>query len=256
LEFANDLKLVSRVGIGLDGIDWTEIKRRKIEVAYTPDAPSLSVAELTVGFMICLTRNIVQTSLSMRNKLWERYTGTQLSGKVIGIIGLGRIGKKVSDLLKPFNCRIIVNDIEPDFEFIERNSLTLCDKQEIYESADFVTLHVPLTELTHHLVGEEVLRTMKKDAFLVNTSRGSVVDVRALYGALKNDQIKGAALDVYPEEPYSGPLVDLDNVILTCHMGSCTRESRKLMEIEAAQAVVDFFSGREVRNRVPEELRK
>lgn len=256
LELADSLKLISRVGIGLDGIDWKEIKKRKIEVAYTPDAPTLSVAELTVGFMISLSRNIVQTSSSMRDKVWQRYTGRQLSGKVIGIIGLGRIGKKVSQLLNPFNCKILVNDIKPDGRFIKDNNLTLCEKKEIYKTADFITLHVPLTKLTHNLINEEVLKVMKKDSFLINDSRGYVVNEEALYNALKNHQIKGAAIDVYEKEPYSGPLTDLNNIILTCHMGSCTEESRRLMEIGAAQAVVDYFTGKQLTNRVPDEERK
>ena len=255
LEFADNLKLISRVGIGLDGIDWKEIKKRKIEVAYTPDAPTLSVAELTIGFMLSLSRNIVQTSLNMRDKTWERCMGDQLSEKVIGIIGLGRIGKTVTKLLKPFNCKILVNDIKPNYKFIKENNLTLCEKKKIYKTANFVTLHVPLTELTYLLINEEILKTMKKDAFLINTSRGPVVDEKALYNALKNYQIKGAAIDVYSKEPYSGALTDLNNVILTCHMGSCTKEGRRLMEIGAAQAVVDFFTGEKLRNRVPNELR-
>ncbi len=256
LEFASNLKLISRVGIGLDGIDWQEIKKRKIEVAYTPDAPSLSVAELAVGLMISLTRGIVQTCLNMREKTWQRYTGTELSRKTVGIIGLGRIGKKVSGLLEPFHCNILVNDIEPDHRFIEENGLTFCEKKEIYKTADFITLHVPLTEITCHLIDEEVCKMMKKDAFLINTSRGPVVEEKALYNALKNHQFRGAAIDVYSKEPYTGPLTDLDNIILTCHMGSCTQESRRLMEIGAAQAVVDFFTGKKLKNRAPEELRK
>ena len=256
LEFANNLKLISRVGIGLDGIDWTEIKRRKIEVAYTPDAPTLSVAELTLGFILALSRGIVNTTINMRGRLWRRYTGAQLSGKTAGIIGLGRVGKRVVSLLKPFNCRILVNDIKPDYEFIKRNDLIFLEKKkDVYKRADFLTIHVPLTKLTRNLIKKDVLRMMKKDAFLINTSRGPVVDEKALHKALEQNQIKGAAVDVYAEEPYSGPLTELDNIILTSHMGSCTEESRRAMEVDAAQAVVDFFTGNNLKNRVPDELR-
>ena len=255
LELANNLKLISRVGIGLDGIDWKEIKRRKIEVAYTPEAPTLSVAELTLGFILDLSRGITNTTINMRNRVWERYSGMELTNKTVGIIGLGRIGKTLVRLLEPFNCKILVNDIKPDEEFIKKNNLTLAKKEVIYKEADFVTLHVPLTKLTRNLINEEVFKLMKKDAFLINDSRGPVVSEKALYKALKQDQIKGAAIDVYEKEPYSGILCELNNIILTSHMGSCSEESRRAMEIGAAQAVVDFFTGTPLKNRVPDEER-
>lgn len=255
LEFADNLKLISRVGIGLDGIDWAEIKRRGIEVAYTPEAPTLSVTELTLGFMLDLSRGIVNTTINMHNRLWQRHTGKELTGRTIGIIGLGRIGKTLVRLLKPFNCKILVNDIEPDYEFIKKNKLTLVKKEVIHKEADFVTLHVPLTKLTRNLINEDVLKLMKKDAFLINDSRGPVVNEKALYKALKQNQIKGAAIDVYEKEPYSGILCELDNIILTSHMGSCTGESRRAMEIVAAEAVVDFFTEKKLKNRVPDKLR-
>ena len=255
LELANNLKLISRVGIGLDGIDWKEIKRRKIEVAYTPEAPTLSVAELTLGFILDLSRGITNTTVNMRNRVWERYSGMELTGKTVGIIGLGRIGKTLVRLLEPFNCKILVNDIKADEEFIKKNNLTLAKKEVIYKEADFVTLHVPLTKLTRNLINEEVFKLMKKDAFLINDSRGPVVSEKALYKALKQDQIKGAAIDVYEKEPYSGILCELNNIILTSHMGSCSEESRRAMEIGAAQAVVDFFTGTPLKNRVPDEER-
>ena len=255
LELANNLKLISRVGIGLDGIDWKEIKRRKIEVAYTPEAPTLSVAELTLGFILDLSRGITNTTINMRNRVWERYSGMELTNKTVGIIGLGRIGKTLVRLLEPFNCKILVNDIKADEEFIKKNNLTLAKKEVIYKEADFVTLHVPLTKLTRNLINEEVFKLMKKDAFLINDSRGPVVSEKALYKALKQDQIKGAATDVYEKEPYSGILCELNNIILTSHMGSCSEESRRAMEIGAAQAVVDFFTGTPLKNRVPDEER-
>jgi len=255
LELANNLKLISRVGIGLDGIDWKEIKRRKIEVAYTPEAPTLSVAELTLGFILDLSRGITNTTINMRNRVWERYSGMELTNKTVGIIGLGRIGKTLVRLLEPFNCKILVNDIKADEEFIKKNNLTLAKKEVIYKEADFVTLHVPLTKLTRNLINEEVFKLMKKDAFLINDSRGPVVSEKALYKALKQDQIKGAAIDVYEKEPYSGILCELNNIILTSHMGSCSEESRRAMEIGAAQAVVDFFTGTPLKNRVPDEER-
>ncbi|MFC1652387.1 phosphoglycerate dehydrogenase [Planctomycetota bacterium] len=250
LEYADDLKLISRVGIGLDGIDWDEIKKRGIEVSYTPDAVTLSVAELTLGFMLSLARDVVTTNRKMHNKIWSRYIGKELSQMTIGIIGLGRVGKAIARLLKSFGCKILVNDIVPDHAFIQRQGLKLVDKEEIYRCSDVVTLHVPLTKLTRYLVDEEVFRCMKCNAFLINTSRGPVVKEDALYNAITHNQVKGAAIDVYSDEPYRGNLCELDRVILTCHMGSCTEESRKAMEIGAAQAVVDFFKGNTMKNSI------
>lgn len=250
LEKADNLKLISRVGIGLDGVDWDEINKRGIEVAYTPDAVTLSVAELTLGFMLSLTRSIVNTNKAMHNRTWCRYIGKELSRMAIGIIGLGRVGKTVVRLLKPFRCRVLVNDIEPDYRFIQENKLNLVDKEQIYKESDVVTLHVPLSILTKGLIDEKALRMMNGNAFLINTSRGPVVKEEALVTALEQGQIKGAAIDVFNDEPYAGCLCELDRVILTCHMGSCTEESRRAMEIEAAEAVVDFFTGKKMKNRV------
>jgi len=255
LEYADDLKLISRVGIGLDGIDWNEIKKRNIEVAYTPDAPSLSVAELTLGLMINLLRGVSISDAQMHRKNWKRFTGYELSGKTIGIIGLGRVGKKLVKLLQPFSCNILVNDINPDEQFIKTYHLTAVDKETIFRESLIVTLHVPLTGLTRNMINERVFRMMRHDAFLINTSRGQIVVENDLYAALKNHQISGAAIDVYHEEPYNGPLTEFENIILTCHMGSCTQESRAAMEIGAAEAVVDFFTGKPLKNRVPDELR-
>jgi len=255
LEYAADLKLISRVGIGVDNIDWNEIKKRGIEVAYTPDAPSLSVAELTLSLMINLLRGIHIADIEMHKKNWKRVTGYELTNKTIGIIGMGRVGKNVVKLLQPFHCKILVNDIKPDFEFIEKYKLKLVEKEEIYKNAMIVSFHVPLTPDTHLMVNEKVFQSMRHDAYLINTSRGQIVDEECLYNALKNNQIAGAAIDVYSEEPYHGKLTGLPNIILTCHMGSCTEESRSAMEIGAAEAVVDFFNGRPLKNRVPDEMR-
>lgn len=255
LEYAKDLKLISRVGIGLDGIDWQEVNKRNIEVAYTPDAPSLSVAELTVGLMISLLRGINKADYEMHKKNWNRFTGFELSGKTIGIIGLGRVGKKVVKLLEPFNCKILANDINPDKEFIKICNITLVDKDTLYRESLIVSLHVPLTKETHLMINKRIFQRMRHDSYLINTSRGQIVDEQDLYMAIKNHQISGAAVDVYPVEPYSGPLCELDNIIFTCHMGSCTKESRTAMEIGAAEAVVDFFTGKKLKNRVPDDLR-
>jgi len=255
LRNAGNLKLISRVGIGLDGIDWDEVQRRGIEVAYTPDAPTRSVAELTVGLMLDLARGISRTSRSMHEKEWHRYTGCELRGKTVGIIGFGRVGKSVASLLRSFECRLLANDIRPDRERMRQLGVIEADKDEIYRTAQFVTLHVPLTDLTRHLINADALKRMRTDVCLINTSRGPVVDEQALFKALSTGIIRSAALDVYAEEPYAGPLTELENIVLTCHMGSCTEESRAAMETEAAQAVIDFFLGRPLKNRVPDELR-
>jgi len=256
LDKAKKLKIISRVGIGLDGIDFEAVKKRGIEVCYTPEAPSLAVAELTLGLLVDLNRQISLTNEKMKNGVWKRRMGGQLDGKTFGIIGLGRVGKLVAKIAQGFSMKIIVNDIEPDYDYAKKYNLEFVSKEEIYKTADFITLHVPLTSKTHRLINKNSLSQMQKHACLINTSRGPVVNEDDLYIALKENKIAGAAIDVYSTEPYvNGKLCELENIILTCHMGSCTRESRFRMEKEAAEDVVRFFKNKPLASPVPESMR-
>ena len=257
LDCAPDLKIITRVGIGIDGIDFQETNRRGILVTYTPDAVSQAVAELTIGNMINIARSIPQIHIGMKSGKWDRIIGFEIFNKKIGIIGFGRVGQRVAKMLQGFSCEILVNDISPDEEIGSRYQVQFCSKKEIYQNADIITIHVPKTPLTFNLINEKVLMSMKKTASLINTSRGGIVNEEDLYYALKTGEIAGAATDVYEIEPYiAGRFCELDNIILTCHSGSCSQEARYLMELGAAEEIVRFNKSQSALFPVPKDIIK
>jgi D-3-phosphoglycerate dehydrogenase len=236
LSSLHGLKVISRCGVGIDSIDLKEAKRLGIKVFNTPDVPTLPVAELTVGLILNLLRKISRMDRDIRSDKWEKLVGNLLCGKTVGIIGFGRIGKKVAQLLKAFDCTIRYYDIqtkgnrqiggenEENAEFMELDYLLV--------ESDIVTIH---TSSKEQIIGKQEVKCMKKGSWLINVSRGGVVDEEALYHALKEGHLAGAALDVFEQEPYKGNLKELDNVILTPHVGSYAKEARIKMEIEAAE---------------------
>ncbi|MCR4316802.1 MAG: phosphoglycerate dehydrogenase [Planctomycetes bacterium] len=242
IERCPNLRLIARVGAGLDNVDVAFARSLGIEVTYTPEAPADSVAELTLCMILDLLRYVTLSDKEVRAGHWNRRVGGLLKNQTVGIIGLGRIGTRVAKLLEPFGCAIIANDVRP-IEFAQKKNIPMVDKDELYRNADVVTLHVPLTEDTRNLVNVEVLRKMKQNAILINTARGPVVNEHDLFDALSAHRIQAAAIDVFEEEPYQGPLIALDNVLLTSHMGACTIESRREMEMRAAKEVVELLSG-------------
>lgn len=250
---AKELKLISRVGIGLDGLDLNEARNRDILVSYTPDAPAPAVAELTICQMLNLLRKVPRCDRMMHEGHWERHFGRRLSEITIGVIGVGRIGSRVIRRLVPFGSpRVLLNDTGKRIDPTDQIRVSWVDKQIIFEEADLITLHLPLTSLTKNLISERELKRMKSDSLLINTSRGGIVNEIALYNALKNGEIEGAAIDVFEEEPYKGPLRDLPNCILTAHMGSMSEDCRAKMEIEATEEIIRFQNGLPLKNPVPD----
>jgi len=249
------LKLISRVGIGVDNMDFHACARHGVEVAYTPGASTEAVAELALGFMLDCLRGITRADGSVRAGCWDRYVGRELAALTVGIIGLGRIGKRVAQLLRPFGCRVLANDLKPDRAFARRNGVTLATKERIWRTADVVTLHVPLTPLTRGLMGAGQLQAMKRGSILVNTARGGLVDERALTAALRSGQLAAAGSDVFTVEPYGGMLTKQPNAVLTAHMGSCTDLSRIAMEAGAVDNLLAFFAGKKQWGRVPDDMR-
>lgn len=251
---APNLKLIARVGIGLDSVDLNEARKRGIRVSYTPDAPSLAVAELTVGLMVDLLRGISIADRGIRVGRWQRYAGKRIANSCIGIIGVGRIGTKViQHLTGGFpGVKILANDILPNNSFNSNPSVKWVGKDELLKNSDIVSLHVPLTPDTYHLIRRETLSIMKKGAFLINTSRGAVVNENDLLTALGNKHLSGAALDVFENEPYQGDLLSSHSCIFTCHMGSMTIDCRARMEIEAAEDACRFIGGEPILRSVPE----
>jgi len=240
---AERLKVISRVGIGLDSVDLAACRERGIIVTYTPDAPSQAVAELAVGNVINLCRHVLASDRSVREGAWNRLMGVLLREVTVGVIGVGRIGKRVCRLLRPFGARLLACDIEPDAEFGRELDLEWADKEAVFRRADVLTLHIPGDARNRHYVDRETLALMKTGSCLINTSRGPVVDEEALSDALAQRHLGGAALDVFEEEPYEGPLAALDNVVLTAHIGASARESRLTMELGAAEDAIRVLRG-------------
>ena len=253
LERANRLRLISRVGIGLDSVDLQAARARDILVSYTPDAPAPAVAEMTMGLILSLLRSLAQADRAMRGGVWHRFVGRRLSEVTVGVIGVGRVGKRLIRHLQGFAPRILANDLTPDHEFGAAHQVRWVEKETIYKEADIISLHLPLTPLTRNLITQRELNMMKQDAVLINTSRGGMVNEHDLAQALKQGRLAGAALDVFGQEPYSGELVTIENCILTCHMGSMARDCRVQMELEATEEAVRFFKGEPLSLLVPED---
>ena len=198
----SNVEIVAKYGVGLDGIDQDACKRHKVNVGWTGGVNRRGVAEMTLGFMLGLNRNLFWSERNLRNQGdWEKIGGRQLTEKTVGIIGVGFIGKDLVDLLKPFDCEILVNDIIDQTAYYQENGLIESTKGEIFEKADIVTLHTPLDDSTKGMIDGEALAKMKETAFLINAARGGLVIQEDLKHALASNRIAGAALDVFEEEP-------------------------------------------------------
>jgi D-3-phosphoglycerate dehydrogenase len=253
LEKAVNLRLIARVGIGLDSVALCAARDRGIAVTYTPSAPSTGVAELTIGQMLALLRKTVAVDREIRRGVWRRRIGRRLGLLTVGIIGVGRIGRLVIGHLHGWSPRVLANDLSEDTEFSRLSGCIWTDKETIYREADIISLHVPLTPRTRAMIGPRELEMMKLDAILINTARGELIDEAALATALRKRPAFSAAIDVFAEEPYTGELATLDNCVLSAHMGSATRDCRLRMELEAAQEVIRYFKREPFAIPVPEE---
>jgi D-3-phosphoglycerate dehydrogenase / 2-oxoglutarate reductase len=254
LSKAKKLKMISRVGIGLDSVDLISAKERRIKVSYTPDAPAPAVAELTIGIFISLLRSVQLANIKMHNGEWKRYFGKRIANSTIGIVGLGRIGSRVLNRLTVFGTpRLLVNDLNIKSELDRKFKLEWVDKETIYRESDIISLHVPLTKATKNMVTKKELEMMKPDAAIVNTCRGGVVNERDLFNVMNSGHLSGAAIDVFENEPYDGNLKNIDRCLLTSHMGSMSFDCRDRMEIEAVEEVLRFIKGDELKSEVPKE---
>jgi len=249
---AKRLKFISRVGIGLDSVDLTTAKKMGIKVSYTPDAPSPAVSELTIGIMLSLLRHTHLSNLQMHKGEWHRYFGRRLSEVTIGIIGVGRIGKGVIDRLQSLSPqKIYLNDL--DRKDVSVQNVEWVNKDSIYRNADIISLHLPLTAKTKNLITLDEIFMMKKDAILINTSRGGIINESDLGIALREGHLSAAAVDTFEMEPYEGELTQIDNCLLTAHMGSMSIDCRTKMEIEATEEAIRFFQNQPLKGVVPIE---
>lgn len=236
------LKVVAKYGVGLDNIDQQALRRHGVQFGWTPGVNRLSVAELTLCFMIGLCHNVFSRGFDLKNNRWQKDGGRQLTGKTVGIIGCGHVGSEVVRLLSPFQCRILIRDIVDKSEFCRQQGAQTATLDEVIEQADIVTLHVPLTDLTANLIDEKVLPRMQPTAFLINTSRGEVVHEAALKNSLINGEIAGAAVDVFSQEPPEDlELLAHPHLMVTPHIGGNSVEAVTAMGRSAINHLKEFF---------------
>ena len=228
---AGSLKAIARAGIGMDSVDADAAKKHGITVSNTPDAPTVPVAEVTMGAILCLLRGIHNSCQSIRGGFWERPMGTLLAFRTVGIVGMGRIGKKTIEMIKPFGCRILGYD--PYAEAPE--GVEPVDLDTLFREADVISLHIPFNEENHHLIDKEAIEKMRDGTIIVNYARGGLIDEEALNSAIESKKLGGAALDCFECEPYEGPLKEYPNVLLTGHIGSYALEGRVIMETQAVE---------------------
>jgi D-3-phosphoglycerate dehydrogenase len=243
LTHCDHLKIIAKFGVGLDNIDLDFCQTNDITVGWTGGVNRLSVAEMTLGFMISLSRNLFATSIALKNGVWNKQGGSQLSGKTVGIFGVGNIGKEVVRLLAPFDCRIIVNDIIKQNDYYASNGLIEVDSATLFAEADIVTIHTPLTNETKGLIDRQMISRMKPNALLINTARGGIIVHDDLRWALENNIIAGAAVDVYEvEPPDEQELISLPNLICTPHIGGNSSEAVSAMGMNAIKHLINYFS--------------
>ena len=247
IEKADKCKIIARVGVGLDNIDQEAAKEKNIRVINAVEGATTAVAELVIGLMLSMAREITRADREIRNGNWikKELMGSELKGKYLGIIGLGNIGKRLGRLARSLNMNIIGYDVIPiDDEFSKEVGLMKADLGTLLSSADYVSLHVPLLDSTHHMINAEKLKLMKNTARIINTSRGGVIDEEALYNSLKEGNIAGAALDVFEVEPATGNrLTTLPNFIATPHMGAQTKEAQLLAANIIAEKIIQVLRG-------------
>jgi D-3-phosphoglycerate dehydrogenase len=239
-----NLRILARNGVGMDTVDLAAASRHGVLVTTPLGANSTSVAELAIGLLIALVRQVIPTHNTVQSGIWRRTQGMELSGKTLGIIGLGRIGKKVAHRAQAFDMQVIANDIAPDVAFAVENKISLVSFDEILTCADVISLHVPLTDLTHNMLNAVAFARMKPGAVLINTARGGIIDSAALADALDSGHVSGAALDVHSVEgQIDAVLAGRDNVITTTHLGAFTRESLFRTTEMAVQSILNLMDG-------------
>jgi D-3-phosphoglycerate dehydrogenase / 2-oxoglutarate reductase len=255
IEAATRLKVVGRAGIGLDNVDIPSASQKGIVVMNAPDGNATTAAEHAIAMLMSLARNIPQATASMKAGKWEKksFTGREVTGKTLGIVGIGRIGSIVANRAQGLKMKVIAFDPHMPKEMVEKIGVELVDLMELAGRADFISVHTPLTKETHHLLSTEFFANMKNDAMFIDCARGGVVDEQALYEALTGGHIAGAALDVFEKEPTSlenTPLLARNNFICTPHLGASTSEAQENVAVAIAEQVADYLLKGVVRNAV------
>jgi len=250
---AKKLKVIGRAGVGVDNVDIKAASKKGIIVMNTPDGNTISAAEHTLSLLMALSRNIPQANASLRAGQWDRkkFTGVELYSKVLGIIGLGRIGREVAKRAKSFGMRILWHDPFLTADAAEKLGVEMASLEKIYREADYITVHAPKTAETKHMIGAKEIGMMKEGIRIINCARGGIIDESALLDALKSGKVAGAALDVFETEPAAGnPLVALENVVATPHLGASTEEAQTNVAIAIAHQIIETLKGVDIRNAV------
>ncbi len=244
-----NLKVIGRAGIGVDNIDIKTAGKKKIPVVNSPTGATASVAEIAIGHMIALSRNIARADKTMKKGEWakKKLKGNELNEKILGLIGTGNIGKYTAKLAQAFNMKVIGYDPFVSKEDMKKDGISKVENiDEIMEKSDYISLHIPHNPKTHHIVNRDMISKMKPTAYLINCARGGTVDEEALYDALKKGSIAGAALDVYETEPpENSPLFNLDNIILTPHLGASTKEGQIRAGTVCADQIIKVLKDQE-----------
>jgi D-3-phosphoglycerate dehydrogenase len=252
LDTADQLKVIARYGVGVNNVDLAAASEKGIVVTNTPGANAVAVAELTVALILDMLRPILPAAARTKSGDWPRFKGYSLKGKVIGLLGLGAIGKESAKRLSGFVCRILAYDIDPDKEFAAENGIELVGLDELLSSSDVISLHLPGTPETVGIVNDEFISKMKDGAWLVNTARGDLIVEESLLKALESGKLRGAALDVYSKEPpdRGNPLLKIDQVIATPHMGAHADSATNAMGWMALEECLAVLSGKPVKYKV------
>ncbi len=250
---ASKLRVIGRAGVGIDNIDVNAATQKGIVVMNTPDGNTISTAEHTMAMLLALSRSIPQAHSSLKGKVWDRkrFVGTELYGKTIGIIGLGRIGTQVAKRAQAFQMKIIAYDPFITETQATKLEITLVELKDLYQQANYISIHTPFSEETYHLIGEKEIAMMKDGVRIINCARGGIIDENALYEGLKSGKIAGCALDVFEKEPpLESPLLDLDQVVVVPHLGASTKEAQINVGVDIAQQIVDFLISGDIKNAV------
>lgn len=253
LSHAVRLKVIGRAGVGVDNIDLNAATEQGVIVINAPDGNTISTAEHTFSMMMALARRIPQAFLSIKNGKWDRksFVGVELSGKTLGIVGLGRIGTEVAKRAKAFNMNVLAFDPYLTPERAEKLGIAALRLPEVLEKADFITVHTPLTKETRHLIGKKEMERMKEGVYLLNCARGGIIDEGALLEAIQSGKVAGAALDVFEEEPATDhPLLQLPQVIATPHLGASTVEAQENVAIDVSHEILKVLRNEPYKNSV------
>lgn len=244
-----NLKVIGRAGVGVDNIDVDKATEKGIMVINAPEGNTISAAEHTMALMMSLARNIPRACASLRSREWKRnkFMGVELFKKKLGIIGLGRIGSEVAKRARSFGMDILAYDPFISPGRVEKLGVNIASLEEIYRNADFITLHTPMNSKTYHIIGRKELDMMKEGVRIINVARGGLIDEKALYEAVKEGKVAGAALDVFEEEPpLDSPLLELENIIVTPHLGASTQEAQVNVAVQVAEQVLKALKGEPV----------